>query len=155
MENKNLKTFVALAIILTLVGASYFILKKITENQGEDIDYLKDYEVNEYIATYISDEKMAKIYFNEFMYYINNDLKTSYEKLNDEYKSIKFPTYESYELYINNLNISNNMKKYYKKEIGGYIIFGVYDENDNFYAFKTRGVKKYSVYLDESTIEIW
>ncbi|MDO4963250.1 MAG: hypothetical protein Q4E75_04045 [bacterium] len=155
MENKNFKTLIILAIILVLIGISYFILNKIIDKPQDNLEYLKDYDVNEYIATYISDEKMAKIYFNEFIYYINNNLQLSYEKLNDEYKNIKFPTYDSYLVYINNLNISNNMKKYYKKEIDGYIIFGVYDYNDNFYAFKTKGVKQYSVYLDDSTVEIW
>ena len=31
----------------------------------------------------------------------------------------------------------------------------VYDNNGNFFAFKTKGVMQYSVYLDDYTVEIW
>mgnify|MGYP003293480765 CR=1 FL=1 len=34
----------------------------------DNIESLKNYKVNEYIPTYVSDEAMARIYLNEYIY---------------------------------------------------------------------------------------
>lgn len=116
----------------------------------------KTYDVNEYTNINISDEDMARIYLNDYISRTVNDISGSYYLLDEEYRNLRFGNVESYMEYINSLNHSyHNVVSYYKKEVGEYTIYGVTDEDGNFFAFKTKGVMQYVVYLDEDTIEIW
>ena len=118
-------------------------------------NYLKNYEFNEYIPTYISDEDMAKIYLNDYIQKMYYDVETAYNLLDEEYRNKKFGGIENYKKYINSLPNSNyKLSTYYRYEKKGYIIFGVTDQNSNMYIFKTKGVMQYKVFLDDSTVEI-
>ena len=124
-------------------------------NEAEYGEYLKNYEVNEYIPTYVSDEDMAKIYLNDYtkMMYFNTE--EAYELLDVEYKNKRFSTYNEFKNYIYSLPYTTyNVTKYYKKMKNGYLYFGIYDNNGNIFIFKTKGVMQYSVLLDDYTIEI-
>ena len=144
------------AIILCFVGI-YFLLKFVTKkDKVEYSGYLKDYQVNEYIPTYVSDEAMAKIYLNDYIHTMYYDVEGAYNLLDSEYRAKKFKTIDEYKKYVKSLKYSTyDVASYFKVNSGGYTIFGVYDRNDNFYAFKTKGVMQYSVFLDEDTVEIW
>ena len=116
----------------------------------------KTYDVNEYTNINISDEDMARIYLNDYISRPVNDIRGSYYLLDEEYRNLRFGNVESYMEYINSLNHSHhNVVSYYKKEVGDYTIYGVTDEDGNFFAFKTKGVMQYIVYLDEDIVEIW
>ena len=151
---KNL--FIILIIFALLIGL-YFLLKYLKRNNTNwHEDYLKNYDVNEYIPTYVSDENMAEIYLKDYINNIIYDVESSYNLLDEEYRATKFKDYASYYNYIKNLDIYNiKMEFFYKKKIDKHIIFIVYDQYDNFYAFKTNGVMQYSVFLDADTVEIW
>lgn len=143
-------------IILVFIG-TYFIISKLTEdNSLEYEDFLKNYEVNEYITSYVSDEDMARIYLNDYIHIMFSDVEKAYDLLDKKYRENKFGNLDSFKRYVDNLDYSTYvLSRYYKKDIDGYIIFGVYDRNGNFFAFKTKGVLQYTVYLDDSTVEIW
>lgn len=116
----------------------------------------KTYDINEYTNIIISDEDMARIYLNDFINSVGYNAQASYYLLDEEYRNMRFGNIDNYISYISNFNYSNyDVSSYYKKEIDGYTIFGVYDQNGNFFAFKTSGVMQYSVFLDEDTVEIW
>lgn len=116
----------------------------------------KTYDVNEYSNVIISDEDMARIYLNDFINNIAYNIESSYYLLDEEYRNAKFGSIDNYINYMRNLNYSSySVSRYYKKEVSGYVIYGVYDQNGNFFAFKTNGVMQYSVFLDEDTVEIW
>ena len=157
MNEFPIKNIVIVVIIVIVFTGAYLLLSRLIKNDSlEYEEYLKDYQVNEYIATYVSDEDMAKIYLNDYIHNMYYDLETAYNSLDREYRDKKFGNINNYRNYIATMNYSTyNVVTYYKKEYMGYIIFGVYDQNGNFFAFKTKGVMQYSVFLDEDTVEIW
>lgn len=154
MKNNPIKSIIIIVVIIAVFTLSYFVLDKLLNKEVEE-DYLKNYGVNEFIPTYVSDEDMARIYFNEYIYKTHINIEDAYNLLDEEYRNKKFGNIENYRNYLYN-SYSENYKfsKYYKREKGGYIIFGVYDSNNNLYVFKTKGVLQYKVYLDDYTVEI-
>ncbi len=155
MDKKQVKTVIIIAVLISVFVLSYLVIKKYKEDNSLGyIEYLKHYEANEYISTYISDEDMARRYLNDFMYTVYHDLSASYNLLNEEYRDAKFKSINEYSNYIKSLNYPT-MDKYYKKDANGYIIFGIYTKDGHYFGFKTKGVMQYSVYLDEETVEIW
>ena len=157
MKDNTIKTGIIIVVILLILTGVYFLLKNLTkDDELQYEEFLKNYEVNEYIATYISDEHMARIYLNEFVDMMFYDAEAAYNLLDENYRSKKFGNLTNFKNYINSLSTTSfSLDRYYKKESDGYIIFGVYDKNNNFFSFKTKGVMQYSVYLDDYTVEIW
>lgn len=155
--NKNIKYGIIIAAIILIFVGAYFIISKLTEDNSLDYEeFLKNYEVNEYIASYVSDEDMARIYLNDYVYNMFSDIEKAYNLLDEEYRINKFGSLEAFKYYVDSLDYPTYvLSRYYKKDIDGYIIFGVYDRNGNFFAFKTKGVLQYTVYLDDYTVEIW
>lgn len=147
---------IIISIILIFVGG-YLLISKLTQDDSlEYEEFLKNYKVNEYIAAYISDEDMARIYLNDYIYNIYYNAVDAYNLLDEEYREKKFGSIENFKNYIDSLGYSGfYLDKYYKHEADGYIVFGVYDKNGNFFAFKTKGVLQYTVFLDDYTVEIW
>jgi len=149
--------FISLIVFLLvrnlLASRSKYIDSTMSEETYEMIP--KTYSVNEYTNIIISDDDMARIYLNDYVSSIQRNIEASYYLLDEEYRNNKFGSVTNYINYINNLNFYNSVDRYYKKEVGQYIIYGVYDSNDNYFAFKTNGVMQYSVYLDSETVEIW
>lgn len=151
-ETRNIIIFIA--IILVFTGA-YIIIDKYLNNDVEQKEFLKNYEVNEYIPTYVSDEEMARIYLNEYIYIMYSDTERAYQLLDEKYRKEKFGDIENFKNYIKTLNYSTyKVNKFYVDEKGGYKIYGVYDTNGNLFIFKTNGVMQYTVYLDDYTVEI-
>lgn len=154
MKNNPIKNLIIFVSILIIFTVGYIVIDKLTETE-EEIIYLKDYDVNEYIPTYISDEDMAKIYLNDYIYKMYSNPEEGYNLLDEEYRNKKFGSLENYTNYVYSLQYSSyTLSKYYKQEKDGYIIFGVYDTNNNLFIFKTKGVLQYKVYLDDYTVEI-
>ena len=155
--NNNIKFLIISIIVVILFVISFLLIKnKINNSKLEEREPLfKDYKVNEYIPTYISDNDMARIYLVQYVNKMLDNRKEAYDLLDDDYRSVRFPTYESFNDYVSTLDLYNiEIDKFYKKYVGNYLVFGVFDKNENFYAFKTRGVMQYSVYLDDYTVEI-
>ena len=152
---KNIKYIVIVIIIVICLISGYFVLNNYF-NKEEDITFLKDYDVNEFISVYVSDEDMAKIYLNDYTHNMFFDVKKAYDSLNDKYRNTKFGSLESYEAYVNLLTYpSYTLDKYFVKNKNGYVYYGVYDKNNNLYIFETKGIMQYTVYLDDYTVEIW
>lgn len=155
MNNNPIKNLIIFVVILLTFSLGYIIIDKLTEKEEEENIYLKDYDVNEYIPTYVSDEDMAKIYLNDYIYKMYSNQEEAYNLLDEEYRNKKFGNLENYTNYVYSLQYSSyTLSKYYKQEKNGYIIFGVYDTNNNLFIFKTKGVLQYKVYLDDYTVEI-
>ena len=157
MKDKSIRNMIIVAVAILIFTGLYFLLKFLTQDNSLGYDnYLKNYEVNEYIPTYVTDEDMAKIYLNDYIHNMYFDINKAYNLLDEEYRNKKFGSLDNYRNYVNTLNCSDyEIDKYYIKDTDGFKIFGVYDKNDNFFAFKTKGVMQYTVYLDDYTVEIW
>lgn len=157
MNNKNVKLVIYIVSIMVIFTIVFIVLNNLLKNKEKGYDeYLKNYKVNEYIPTYVSDEDMAKIYLKDYIHNMFYDIEAAYDSLDIEYKNKKFGSLDNYKKYVYSLdNTSYVVSSYYKKDKNGYIYFGVYDTFGNTYVFKTKGVMQYSVFLDEETVEIW
>lgn len=157
MDNKNIRFSIIFIIVIILLAIGVFVIRnKINNSKIEQEEPLfKNYKVNEYIPTHITDNDMARIYLTQYVYLLTDNREEAYNLLDEKYRNAKFPTYNSFNEYIKQFDLYNiELDRFYKNNIGKYIIFGVYDKNNNFYAFKTHGVMQYSVYLDDYTVEI-
>ena len=156
MNKSPIKTFLMVGGILILLSLTYVILVNVTKNNAKDEEiYLKNYKVNEYIPSYVSEEDMAKIYLKDYVHNMYYDIDKAYDSLDTEYRNKKFGSIEQYKTYVYNLeHTAFVVSRYYVQTKDEYIIFGVYDTFGNLYIFKTNGVMQYSVYLDDYTVEI-
>lgn len=155
-NNKEIKNIIIFVIVLLVFSGLYILLDKVfNKEKDENGQFLKNYEVNEYIPTYVSDEDMAKIYLNDYVFKMFSNPEEAYELLDDEYKEKKFGSYDNFKKHIYSLNYpSFTVDRYFIKSKKGFNIYGVYDTNDNLFIFKTKGVMQYKVYLDDYTVEI-
>ena len=154
MKNDSLKNIIVIVCILLAFSVLYSVIDKVFNKKLEEI-YLKNYEVNEYIPTYISDEQMAEIYLNHYVHTLFYDNELAYKLLDEEYRNKKYGNFDNFKNYINSLNYTTyKLKSFYVQEKQNYKIFGVYDNNGNVFIFKTNGVMQYTVYLDDYTVEI-
>ena len=157
MSDKNARFLLIIGAIITVFVISFVALRKIfNDSNVEKRDPLfKNYKVNEYIPTHVTDNDMARIYLTDYIYILMENRIEAYYLLDKSYRESKYPTLDSFNEYISSIDLSNvEIDKYYKTFSKNYIIFGVYDKEGNFYAFKTQGVMQYSVYLDDYTVEI-
>lgn len=152
MNNKEIKIVI---IILLILVCLYFGLSKITDTEENQEIYLKDYSVNEYIPVYITEDKMAKIYLDDYIYRVVSNPEEAYLLLDEEYRNKKFGSVNNFKQYAETIsNTEVVIDKYLVSSSDGYTIFKIYDKNENIYIFKTKGVMQYIVYLDETTVEI-
>lgn len=156
MKNKPIATIILVIIIISVLTITYLVVDKLLNSKEVyEGTYLKNYQVNEYISMYVSDEDMSKIYLNDYIHNMYYDIEKAYNSLDEEYRNKRFGSIEKYKAYVRTLNYSTyNLESYYKKTKEGYIIFGVRDENFNMFIFKTKGVMQYKVFLDDFTVEI-
>lgn len=152
MNNIRKKDVITLLILILLFVGTYILLSNLTKKDEELV--VQNYEVNEYIPVYISEDEMAKIYLNDFITKVYVNIDEAYEFLNEEYRTKRFGSSKNFLEYMKTLSLSFNVDKYAKSSKGGYTIFKIYDKNGNFYIFKIKGVMQYSVYLDDKTVEI-
>ena len=161
INKKNLKgILIILIIVASFALFFYWWYFYPTKGEGLNADDIptepKHYEANEYSKVLISDESMCNKYLNNYLNIVSTDLQRAYNLLDEEYKTKKFGSLDNFKSYVDGLEYSTYvLSRYYKKDTDGYIIFGVYDKNGNFFAFKTKGVLQYTVFLDDYTVEIW
>lgn len=155
---KNKSSIILIIIVVAII--SFFLIRNhilnSNYNKNRILEYdmvPKTYGVNEYVSVNISDKDMADIYFNDYISTVYTDIEKSYMLLNEEYRNKKFNNLEEYKNFINNLSVGK-IEKYYTQGKNNSKIYAIYDSNNNFYAFETKGVMQYSVYLDDYTIDI-
>ena len=154
------KNIIILIAILIIIGILIFYsvreyrASKTIYQSKENEEYVmipKTYGVNEYTTFNISLDTMLKIYFNDYKSIVINDMNEAYNKIDEEYRKIKFPTIESFREYLVKTNFINfKIDKYSTNEP----IYTLYDEKGNMFIFKVEGVLQYKVYFDTETVEI-
>lgn len=160
-SNKKVKItiYIILIIILLLIIGVIVVFYPKNDKKKEsinEIDYIKNYKVNEYIPVYISDSQMCSIYLNDYLYKMRRDTGLAYELLDDDYKQAKFSNIELFNNYIIDI-ISDNvvLKEYNVEKKGKFIYYTIRDSKNNMYIFKTQGVMQYKVFLDDNTVDIY
>ena len=144
----NLKKIDIVIIILTaLILTGIGIFTKIYYFASDKSITIKDNQVNRYESVYITNDKQASIYLNQYYYLLNNDIEKAYELLND---NNTFTNINDFKTYIQSLDLTNthiNRFRFYSQ--GGNDYYDIYDGNNNNIIFKTAGVMQYSVIINE------
>ena len=158
MTKRN-KILLILGIVIII---AFVVIKLIIDNNNLSINsngideydmIYKKYDINEYSVINISDEQLANIYLNNFRYYLFNDIEFAYNLLDEEYRNIKFGSIDSFREYVNNSKYSDYTIEEYSVATDKRFI-EVYILNDKKIIFKINGVLDYTVYLDDTTVEI-
>lgn len=159
------KKIVIVCLLLVIVGIVLFNLVSEKKNvdyyyeNNDNINYLKNYGVNEYIPIYVEEADMVIKYLNDYKNLLISDVEASYNLLNEEYRNKKFGNLDKYKEYV---NVHFNSTSIYTMEVesykviyvNGYKYFDIYDNNDNHFIFKEKSIMDYEVYLDNYTIKI-
>lgn len=142
--NTSRKTFSIIPEILN-VKNSYQLVGNNEEN-----------EYNKYVKTQIDNQTMANMYFVTYKSEILYNLQNAYNLLDEEYSQKRFKSFSSYQSYIET-NIEKirkaNLVKYSVENYDNYNIYICTDQYNNYYIFKERAIMKYTVMLDDYTID--
>ena len=154
MDKNVLKSLIISVIIIAITLCVCLFFTNINTKKSE-YDHLRNYEVNEYIPTYVSTEDLVKIYLNDYLYNMRYAVDKAYESLDLEYRNKRFGSLENYKNYVEQFKTKEiSAKRYSRESKKGYSYYKIYDSDDNVYIFKTKGIMQYSIFLDEDTIEI-
>lgn len=121
-------------------------IEKIEENENNTFQY-KD----------INKDEIVEMYYEEYLKQMKSNIQYAYNLLDSEYKSIRFPTEESFKNYINNVIKLSDTRKvvtYKIKNCDKYMEYVCQDNYGNIFIFKVTGVMKYTVILDTYTVPI-
>lgn len=155
-ENKK-TIFICLGIIiLVLIGYFiYYYLVNDKDNNVEEIEIKKHYDINEINYKYVVENDVVKIYYNDFRNNMLFDRDGAYKLLNEDYRNKRFGSLEEFNNYLDSFVsealYSNNVDKYSVNYINGKKVFNIYDESGNQYIIKENSIMNYEVYLDEYT----
>lgn len=113
---------------------------------------------NKYEYKVVNDEGYAKELLKSYTQSIKyNDINYSYNRLDEEYKTKKFPNISDYEKYIeeNKKTITtSNLKQYKDNKYEGYRQYICIDQNGKCYIFNETSTMNYTLILDEYTIDL-
>lgn len=153
MKNKY-NLIIGIIITFLVVGSVVTIyLFYNSHNPTPEFDYLKSYEDNEYMPVYISEERMAKLYYNDYKYYLNNDLDEAYDLINEDYRNERFGSFNDFKVFVETLRTSS-LDSYSVVDKKEKRLFYIRLEDGNEIIFATSGVMKYEIYFDDVTVPI-
>lgn len=94
-------------------------------------------------------------FYNRYRFDVKYDVKGLYDKINEEYKSLKFPNFNDFQQYINE-NRENILKtgiaKYEVNKYDDYRDYIVIDKNGMPYIFSAKSIMDYTILLDKYTV---
>lgn len=127
-----------------------------TDFNIEGIEYIEKNNNNSYEKNVITDLVMAQYYLYDYGYLVSNYPEEAYKLLDEEYKNIRFPTFEEYNTYIKQSNKNNSLlkiKNYSIEETEEATIFTCIDEYGDTYIFKDKDIMNYKLQLDGYTLK--
>lgn len=155
---KNKKTiFICLGlIIIVLIGYFiYYYLVSDKDNNIDEIQIKKHYDINEINYKYVLENDVVKIYYNDFRNNMLFNREEAYKLLNEDYRNKRFGSLEEFNNYLDSFVsetlYSNNVDTYSVNYINGKKVFNVYDDIGNQYIIKENSIMNFEVYLDEYT----
>lgn len=102
------------------------------------------------------DKEYANEVFSRWFEMILYDRQEAYNKLNSEYKNIRFNTYNNFNNYLNNLKYLPSINEYkIYNEQENYTDYICTDQYNNYYVFRQQGgTMRYTVFLDSYTVAL-
>lgn len=122
-----------------------------------DITEINDNGNNTFEYMTISSEDMCRKYLEDFMQKELTNAEEAYSLIDEEYKSIRFPTFEEYQEYIDEYEeVLQNaiLSKYSVNMKDDYTEYILVDNYNTSYTVKARGIWDYTIRLDNYTIKI-
>lgn len=110
---------------------------------------------NQYTNRNITDAEIADNYFLKYKYAALKDTREAYDLLDEEYRNIRFGSYENYDKYIqDNITDMQNIiaSEYLTNNYDEYTEYVCKDQYGNYYKFKATGIMEYTLQLDTYTI---
>lgn len=114
-------------------------------------------ENNTYKSSNISEE----LYITDLFAKLRSELyyfpELVYNRLDEEYRNKKFPTYEKFQEFLNNNKkrlLTMQIDSYEKEETENYTQYFCMDKNEKYYVFRENAVMDYSLILDVYTVDI-
>ena len=157
---KQAKEKFNIIVILDYNNMAYSVIpvdEKEIENKIVKTTVIASNENNNIYQLSISDESMAKIYFNTYKDSFIDDFEYAYNHLDEEYKNKKFAEFEDFKEFIeeNREDIfKNNLLKWKREPYEDYTQFICQDDKGRYYIFKETAPMQYTVVLDTYTIDI-
>lgn len=112
---------------------------------------------NTFTYNRISDEKLCRIYYEEFSKLELEAPQEAYSMLNEEYKKERFATFEEYQEYINDNNESIEkgvLSQYAVNNKDNYTEYILVNTYKNTYIVEAEGIMDYTIKLDNYTIKL-
>ncbi len=156
---ENKKTLIICSLILLFGLLIAYLIDKDVFNNNEDSnnrEYLKNYQVNEIIPINMNEEQIARKYLAEYVKLIIVDPELAYDLLEPEYREERFNNINKFKDYFANLLsdrfIDGNVKELNVTSKGSYKQFYIVDSNDNTFIFNEYSIMQYKVMFDIITI---
>jgi len=125
-----------------------------------EINYSEKIEANEYNTfkyQAISDESYIENVFNDFIESMIYEQEQVYEKLEEEYKRKRFPTFDIFQEYVSS-QIKEiaimELSKYQKTKYDSYTQYVCLTQNNKYYIINEYSLNKYKFILDTYTIDL-
>ena len=131
------------------------IKNEVEKSLAREIEYQ---DVNSFMTTTISDERMAKKYYSDFTYKLLYMPEAAYEQLDQEYREKRFGNYDNFLSYVNDIAgviAGETYGRYLIEEGDGYTLYtaaGQDTSDPRRYYFRETSVMQYVAYLDDYTL---
>lgn len=120
-------------------------------------DNIERNSYNTYDNENINNETYIIDMFNKFKNYMIYDYESAFLKLNEEYRTKKFETYENFEEYANNnirQSVLMELTSYQINNYDDYTQYVCVDQNGKYYIFNEKAVMDYELILDTYTVDL-
>ena len=112
------------------------------------IEKIEKNENNTFQLKNINQQELVNNYYDDFVNKMKKDPKSAYNKLDSDYKSSRFKTFESFEKYINSYINSNRFLSEYKMtKYESYTELICYDNYGIVWIFNISGIMNYTILL--------
>ena len=141
------------------INNKYESIEKAIENdiQIDVSDSIKNDIYNIYENKNISNEEYISDIFGEYRDLLVYDRQEAYNKLDEQYRNKRFGSYKKFDEFIQE-NIKNlvvmKLSKYQTNTFDNYTQYVAIDTNSNYYIFNETKPMKYTVILDQYTVDL-
>lgn len=126
-------------------------------NLENNITEILDNGNNYFEYSTVNTEEMCRKYLQDFKEKELTNPQEAYLMLDEEYKNIRFPTYDIYLDYLNNCRNmieESVLIQYYAESKEDYNEYILVDNYENAYTIRTKGIWDYKIMLDNYTIKV-
>jgi len=140
---------------------NYFVEKQYSKDDTStmktlNISSVEKNDSNSFQNKNVEREQVAKLYFEDYIEMMKNDVEKAYSMLDETYRDKRFGSIEKFTDYVRNCKSLENpyMRMYTITPMDGYTEYVCQDELGFNYIFKVYGAMKYTAMLDAYTVNV-